>query len=128
MVFFARRRRIGQQGERHARRFLRRRGWRIVTKNLRIGKDEVDILAVSPKGETLAMVEVRSTADSQGDPRRTVGHKKRRCMTRSARQVLFLARKHRCQLRVDLIEVNLGHQPPTIVHHEGVLPINNEIK
>jgi len=122
-VFFWRSTSTGVRGERLARTFLRKRGWRIVEKNLRVDKDEIDILAVSPKGETLALVEVRSTKNPAKDPRDTVGHQKRRCMLRAARQLRAIANFHRCNLRVDLITVNLGYSPPTIAYYESTLPV-----
>ena len=124
-MFFRRKKSVGERGEFLARRYLKRRGWRIVTNNLRIGKDEVDILALSPQGEVLALVEVRTTANCDRDPRLTVGHEKRRCMLRASRQMGGLASQHQCSLRLDLITVNIFYSPPQITHFEEQIPISS---
>ena len=49
---------IGRRGERLAARYLRRQGLRIVGRNLRCGRGEIDIVAL--EGETLVFVEVKS--------------------------------------------------------------------
>lgn len=124
-MFFRRKKSVGERGEILARRYLKRRGWRIVTNNLRIGKDEVDILALSPKGEVLALLEVRTTTNCDRDPRLTVGHEKRRCMLRASRQMAGLAAQHRCSLRLDLITVNISFLPPQITHFEEQIPVSS---
>lgn len=123
-MFFWKSKNTGDRGERLARKFLRKRGWRIVKKNLRVDKDEIDILALSPKGETLALVEVRSTKNSAKDPRLTIGHEKRRCMHRAARKLRPIAIFHRCIVRVDLITVNLAYRPPKIAYYEAAVPVS----
>jgi len=125
-MFFGRNKSTGEKGEILARRYLKKRGWRIVTKNLWVDKDEIDILALSPKGDYLTLVEVRATENSQRDPRATVDHQKRRCMLRVARKMVGLAAHHRCRLRVDLITVNLGLLPPLIGHFEDQISINEQ--
>ena len=123
-MLFRRRKTTGQKGEALARKFLRKKGWKIVTKNLRVGHDEVDIIALSPKGKTLALVEVRSTQNPNQDPRQTIGHRKRRCMARAARKLRALAHCHNTRLRVDLVTVNFGFIPPEISLYEEQLPIS----
>lgn len=124
-MFFRRKKSVGERGELLAGRYLKRRGWRIVSNNLRIGKDEVDILALSPKGEVLALVEVRTTANCARDPRLTVGHDKRRCMLRASRQLGRLATQHRCSLRLDLITVNISYSKAQIAHFEDQIPVSS---
>lgn len=81
----------------------------------------MDIIALSSSGNILSIVEVRSTANSAAHPLQTVGHNKRRCMLRAARQLQSVARRYQCKLRVDVIEVKIGDRPAKIVHHEGIL-------
>ena len=50
----------GRRGERIAARWLRRRGFRILDRNVRRGRYEIDILAMAPEGRTLVVVEVKS--------------------------------------------------------------------
>ena len=48
----------GQEGEERASRYLRRRGYRVVDRNVRAGRGELDIVA--RKGDLLVFVEVKS--------------------------------------------------------------------
>ncbi|HKI60371.1 MAG TPA: YraN family protein [Mariprofundaceae bacterium] len=48
----------GQEGEARASRYLRRRGYKVVDRNVRAGRGELDIVA--RKGELLVFVEVKS--------------------------------------------------------------------
>jgi len=51
----------GAAGEETAARYLATLGWRVVARNVKVGRDEIDILAVDPGvPKTLVVVEVRS--------------------------------------------------------------------
>lgn len=114
---------IGLAGEHAALRYLKKLGWRCVGKNVRFGKDELDILVISPDELTMAIVEVRSTASEGKAPERTIGRSKRAAMIRVAKQVQPIAMRNNCSLRVDVITVCFGTKKPTIEHFEGVLPL-----
>ena len=114
---------IGKQGEIIALHYLQRLGWRLIDMNIRIGRDELDILVVSPDERTLAIVEVRTTADYSKIPERTITARKRARMLRMAKKLQSFAKKHRCILRVDVIAVTLSFPDPCIRHYEGVFPI-----
>jgi putative endonuclease len=61
---------------------LERRGWRVVARNLRAGRGEIDIVALC--AGVLRVVEVRSRASrSAGDPVESVGAAKRRMIART---------------------------------------------
>ncbi|MCH2149376.1 MAG: YraN family protein [Phycisphaerales bacterium] len=52
--------RHGRRGERLAARWLRRRGHRILARNLRWGRLEMDLLVESPDGRQAIVVEVKT--------------------------------------------------------------------
>ncbi len=52
------RKNVGRRGERLACRFLRRRGLRVLARNVRAGRGEIDIIALD--GQSLVFVEVKS--------------------------------------------------------------------
>ena len=52
----------GLRGERLAGRWLRRRGYRLLARNIRRGRLELDLLAISPCGRCLVVIEVKSGA------------------------------------------------------------------
>jgi len=114
---------IGRQGEAIARRYLRKNGWRIIAKNVHLGQDELDILAMSKDEQTLAIVEVRSTVNPLKKPELTITGKKKVKMLRVARQLHAHAIRHACVLRVDIIAVQLANKEPEVVHYEGVFPL-----
>jgi putative endonuclease len=64
------RRRTGDQAEEAVARHLSALGWTIVARNVRVGRSELDIVAIEPAPrETLVVVEVRSaTVTTFGDP------------------------------------------------------------
>jgi putative endonuclease len=74
----------GQAGEDFAAEYLRRRGYKILTRNYReyqIG--EIDIIA--HKGSTLAIVEVKSrSSDTYGKPSEAVTYDKQRKLIKTA--------------------------------------------
>lgn len=73
-------RRLGPFGESIAARFLTERGFEIVSRNVRVGRDELD-LVVAGQGETI-VVEVKCTADGT-DPVSAVDRKKMERLTRA---------------------------------------------
>lgn len=51
---------IGAAAESAAAAYLRDRGWIVLARNLRVGRDEIDILAREPGSAVLVVVEVRA--------------------------------------------------------------------
>ena len=54
---------VGRKGERLAARRLRRAGYRILERNLRIGRDEADIVALDPDRTTIVIVDATFKED-----------------------------------------------------------------
>lgn len=98
--------RLGAQGERKARGFLKRSGYKIVEKNYKCPCGEVDIIA--KKGEVLAFVEVKTRlSDVFGTPSQAVTHERQRRYINAARYY-FAGRHIDCTVRFDIIEVFRG--------------------
>ena len=75
---------LGRRGEDDAVRFLEGRGWRILGRNVREGRKEVDVIAM--KGRVLAFVEVKCRTGSLfGHPAEAITWKKRREIASVAR-------------------------------------------
>ena len=127
----------GPVGERLAARWLQRRGFRVLARNLRIPSlGEIDLLTLSPERATLVVVEVKArliTSDTTGraasgtpdltSPEHRVGRAKRRrlaALAQAAAQRYHLA-DH--PLRVDVVGVDIPqHGPPVVRHVESVPP------
>jgi putative endonuclease len=99
------RRWFGSRSERAAARFLRRLGYRILARNQSDRRGEIDLLALD--GETLVVVEVRSTAgtDLQRVASSVDAEKQRRLTDATLR---FLQRRgllNRIAVRFDVVAI-----------------------
>jgi len=103
------RRQLGARAEAAAARYLKRRGYRILERNLRTRIGEIDIVATDDNW--LVVVEVRSRReDSPVSPRETLTRQKRRKLHALTEQ---LRKRHRLvdtPVRVDLVEVTLNQR------------------
>lgn len=80
---------VGKNGENVAATFLRRLGYRILDRNVRVGKkDEIDIVAFDPLDRVYVFAEVksRSRADEDFRPELNITPHKRNRMTHAARR------------------------------------------
>lgn len=77
---------VGQKGEAFAKSFLMRNGYKIFGCNVRLGRDEIDIVAFDPKDNVVVFVEVktRRSTSMHYAPESDLTYKKRACMRRSA--------------------------------------------
>lgn len=116
------RRSIGEQGERIAADYLKQLGYRIRGRNLRCRLGEVDILAQTPDGRTLVIVEVKSAhaVNTNLPPEVHVNHAKQRKLTALA---AHFARRYALTdqpIRFDVIAVEAPASPkPVVRHHPG---------
>ena len=106
-------------------------GWTIVARNLRLGRDEVDLLAVDPgPPAALVVVEVRARGRRDyGLAEETLDWPKRRAIRRAIGRLLEDGRlpdgtplpPH--PLRVDLVAIDTGPGgEPSLRHHRGIRP------
>ncbi|MFI5261130.1 MAG: YraN family protein [Candidatus Limnocylindrales bacterium] len=116
MVTRTLRQRHGDAGEAVAAAYLAGLGWRIVGRQVPVGRDEVDVVAVDPgPPATLVVVEVRTrTGDQFGPPEASVDRAKlTRCYRaagalRRARALPDGTRLPSLPWRVDVVAVELG--------------------
>ncbi len=112
------RRWFGSRSERAAARFLRRRGFRILARNVNLPAGELDLVALD--GRTLVFVEVRSTEGNDADrPAASVDLAKQRKLTAAA--LAFLS-KHRLldhPARFDVVAIAwpANQREPHVVHY-----------
>lgn len=119
---------LGRRGERAAVRYLRKRGYRILDRNVESRVGEIDILALAPEGEALVVVEVKTRVAPEGGgglpadrlPERSVTAHKRRKLLALARSLQRRERYRGVALRIDVIGVEFpaqGRGKPVIRHH-----------
>ena len=108
------RRAYGSAGEDAACAYLTAHGWTILDRNVRRGRNEIDIVA--KKRSTIAFVEVKRRSNlNHGRPAEAVDREKQ---TRIARAALLYMQDHHlsdANIRFDVIEI----LPDEIRHIEG---------
>ena len=117
------RRERGDAGEKFAADFLKkRRGMKILRRNFRAGKDEIDIIARD--GEALVFVEVKTLRRSGFfRPLDNLSPRQRQRNFRAGRFYWKMLRMPELRARFDLVEVVLGRWDlRTIRHWKNYLP------
>jgi putative endonuclease len=110
----------GRIGENQAERFLKKAGLKIIARNVRVGHDEIDLIA--RQGDTLIFVEVKTRADELfGRPAAAVNRTKRLRLSRAAIRFLKKRKLRPPYIRFDIIEV-IG-DAPQIRHIQNAFPL-----
>lgn len=100
----AARKALGARAEESARVELVRRGFEIVGQNVRIGKLELDVIAV--RGDMLVVCEVRARATARfGSPAETIGAAKIARIKRATSEWLRSQSRYHRQIRFDVAAV-----------------------
>jgi putative endonuclease len=123
---------LGNRGEHAAARFLRKKKFRVLARNVRVRFGEADLLCLAPDRRTIVVVEVKSRRLEHADarpyaaPEASVTAEKRRKLTAVMRHLARANRWRGRPLRVDVVGVEWPPSgTPVIRHHEGVVRINN---
>ncbi len=107
---------LGQEGENIAINFLNEKGYKILTRNYRFKKNEIDIICEYDNQLIIIEVKTRQTATT-GEPYKAVTKSKQR-------QIIKVANKYieetNCSLevRLDIISIVLNQYGTTIEHIE----------
>lgn len=101
--------RTGRIGEAQAERFLKKAGLKIIARNVRVGSDEIDLVA--QQGDTLVFAEVKTRKNEDfGRPAAAVNPAKRKKLSRAAIRFLKNRKLRPPYIRFDVIEV-IGDEP-----------------
>ena len=126
----ARPRALGARCEAVAEKHLRKQGYRVLGRNLRMSFGEVDLLAVSPDRKALVIVEVKGrllTAASHDSLRPEVHvnpAKQRKLITLAVPIARRFQLDGRLPIRFDVIGIDLPEQgDPVIRHHEAAFTV-----
>lgn len=99
--------RLGARGERLAAERLANAGWRILARNYRLGRREVDIVA--RRSDLVAFVEVKTRSGSgYGGPESAVTRAKRREIEAVATDFLLRHPQGDVGVRFDVVAIELG--------------------
>jgi putative endonuclease len=97
---------IGSYGERVAAAFVRRHGYRVLTRNYKTERGEIDL--VCRQGNVLVFVEVRTRAgDAFGRPSETIDARKEEALRSAAQAYLRLLGRDDITYRFDAVEVRM---------------------
>jgi len=121
--------RAGLWGEEQAERFLKKLGWRILGRRVRLGRDELDLVARA--GEVLVFVEVKTRGSEDfGRPFDAVGRDKRRSLSRAAIHYLKRLRERPNYFRFDVLEVvgTREQGEPKIRHIENAFTLDKRYR
>ena len=117
---------FGDRGEDVAARYLERNGYRILEKNYRFERSELDLVAFSPDepgtlGPELVFVEVKTRSGlGFGRPEEAISEAKRRHLVNAAQAYLHERRLEKARCRFDVISIVLpaAGGEPQIEHFE----------
>jgi putative endonuclease len=107
---------LGKEGEAIAKKYLIRKGFKVLHTNWKHEDDEVDIIGMD--GEELVFVEVKTrSTDYYGYPEEDVNKQKERYLIRAAEAYI---EKHNLDVdsRFDIVSVILNHVKREIFHIE----------
>ncbi|HRP61669.1 MAG TPA: YraN family protein [Phycisphaerales bacterium] len=111
---------IGVRGERLAADWLTTRGYTILHRNLVIGRDEIDLLALAPDRQTIVLVEVKTRSGRHVSPETAVNRSKQFRIMRAASKLQRFQQYRNAPLRLDVIAIIWqGQQEPELKHYEG---------
>lgn len=123
--------RIGDAGEDLAADRLEAAGWTVLARNLRLGRDELDLVAVDPgPPAALVVVEVRRRGRRDfGLAEESLDHRKRTALRRGVGALLAAGvlpdgrSLPALPLRIDLVAIDPGADgQPSVRHHRGIRP------
>lgn len=100
---------VGRRGEEVAAAYLLTQGYRINARNIRVGRDEIDLLAYDPQDGVLVFVEVKARTRRSVDyhPELAAGARKRARLRRAARSWVA-ANAYDGGYRIDLVCIVAG--------------------
>jgi len=109
---------LGDRGEEMAARYLAARGWQVVSRNYRMGRKEIDLVA--RRGEVVAFVEVKTRAGlGYGHPLEAITWKKRREIQQVAGAWIDQHGRDGDTYRFDAVSVIVrGGSEPEVLHVE----------
>lgn len=109
-------RKTGVLGEEVAARFLERSGYRILARNWRVGRLELDLVARD--GDTIVFVEVKARRAGPQSPAEAVDRRKRARIRRAAARWIAARRELAAEYRFDVVGVALGPNGRAAIRHD----------
>lgn len=119
---------VGRRGERAAERLLRRAGYRLLGRNVRVPVGEADLVFESPDTRAIVIVEVKarvvSNADAPRAPERAITGRKGRKLVSVARSIARMRGWNDRPVRIDVVAVDYERgrrRPIALRHYRGAI-------
>lgn len=97
---------VGQFGENLAKEYLEKKGYKIISQNIKISFQEIDIIAKHEK--MIVFVEVKTRTNKKfGDAEEAVGEQKMRSLSRGIQKYLDVNNLDQKLIRLDLITIDV---------------------
>lgn len=111
---------FGRLGENRAAQFLQAKNYRLLVRNYRFERAEIDIVASF--GDEIIFIEVKTRRNKRfGEPEESVDEKKRKQLLKAAEAWLYQEEKEGSKVRFDVISVMNPYEEIEKIHHmEGV--------
>ncbi|HEX8385653.1 MAG TPA: YraN family protein [Rubricoccaceae bacterium] len=109
----------GRAGEDAAAAFLEARGMRVMDRNYRFGREEIDMVCFEPVGDSgmIVVVEVKARRGTGfGAPEAAVDAAKQKAIMRVAEAYLHERRLMPAPVRFDVVAVTFGRGEPHVEH------------
>lgn len=104
---------VGNWGEQIAHRFCDKKGWRVLERNWRAGRHEIDLIAQDK--HTIVFIEVKTrTTDLYGLPEESINPAKISSLRKAVAS--YIAQKRIRKYRVDVISIQQNQGSPTLRH------------
>jgi putative endonuclease len=112
---------IGDRGEDLAVAFLEEDGYRVLERNYRFERNEVDLVCLDPdRGGEIVFVEVKTrTGRGYGPPEASITEEKRKSLIEVSRAYLHERRLEGAPARFDVVAILLAEGDPQIEHYEN---------
>lgn len=122
---------LGRAGEKASARFLKRAGYRVLDRNVRLAVGEADLVCLAPDRRTIVVVEVKTRRRGTGKsilgekvpPEASVHQAKRRKLISVTRALVNANGWRDRPVRIDVVAVEWPSDGsrPVIRHHEGAV-------
>lgn len=122
---------LGRAGERRAARLLKRSGYRMIGRNVRVAAGEADLVCLDPDGRTVVIVEVKTRLRGTGRsllgetiaPEASVHQHKRRKLLAVTRNLVRANGWEERPVRIDVVAVEwpAAGGSPTLRHHKNAV-------
>lgn len=117
---------LGARGEAHAAKYLKKQGYKLIVRNRREKKGEIDLIVMDR--EYLVFVEVRTrTSEDFMTPEASIREDKRRMVRQTVRHLIRRHRTAGLRPRIDVIAIlwpQGAKEPAELRHHKGVISLD----